>query len=369
MIQRWLRSHAPRPREAFRWIIGTAAVLGIGAFLFAWAGIYNIAASRDHYWITTAFLELALRSSVRTHSVGIRPPVLDDDNLVALGAGHFESGCAPCHGSPLQPTTPPPFENMLPAPPSLSTAAEEWSDPQLFWIVRNGFKYTGMPAWPAWERDDEVWAIVAFLKRYPQMSSQDYSALIRSAPSSDDEFAVCVRCHGNETTPPSSRLVPRLAGQSRRYLEVSLDHYAGGARPSGVMEVPASLLDKSSVLRAAEYYAAIDGKPDPTHGDAAAEQIARGRIIATEGIRSNLIPPCLACHRAEANEIFPRLQGQHAPYIAGQLQLWKRGLRDQSALGAIMAPIARRLTDQQIADVAAYFESAANEVPSGNGPT
>jgi cytochrome c553 len=353
----------PPPRVLLRWTAGASAVLGVGALLFAWSGIYNVAASRDHIGITTAFLELALRSSVRTQSLGIDPPMLDDDQLVALGAAHFHSGCAPCHGSPLA-STPPPFENMLPAPPSLSNAAEAWTDAQLFWIVKNGLKFTGMPAWPAIERNDEVWTVVAFLKRYSELDAQEYGELIRTAEGSTNEFALCVRCHGDETTPPSSRFVPRLAGQSRLYLAVSLDHYVAGTRPSGVMEAAAGRLDESAIIRAADYYASIDAADHrSTDADAPAAQIDRGRIIATEGIRSDLIPPCLACHGAEANELFPRLAGQHAPYTAGQLRLWKSGLRDTSVLGAVMAPIARRLSDGQIDEVAAYFESVSPEFP------
>ena len=54
---------------------------------------------------------------------------------------------------------------MLPPPPELSKAAKEWKDEELFWIVKHGIKYTGMPSWVAAERDDEVWSVVAFLKR------------------------------------------------------------------------------------------------------------------------------------------------------------------------------------------------------------
>ena len=45
---------------------------------------------------------------------------------------------------------------------ALEDSVVDWSDEELFWIVKNGFKYTGMPAWPAQGRDDEVWAQVAF---------------------------------------------------------------------------------------------------------------------------------------------------------------------------------------------------------------
>jgi cytochrome c553 len=378
MIARLLRLIVLRQRSLTLWIAATAAMLLIGAVLFAWSGIYNVSASREHFGIMSAFLELALRSSVRTHSLRLEAPMLEDENLIVLGAGHFESGCAPCHGSPLRPRLPP-YENMLPAPPELRDSAKDWSEAQLFWIVRNGFKYTGMPSWPAYERGDEVWAVVAFLKRYATLRPEDYSALIQPAgidgrTSSEavkggEELVLCIRCHGDEGTPPSSRLVPRLAGQSRRYMEVSLTHYAVGARASGIMASPASRLDQNDIARVAEYYSAIqpEARAFPrSRGEAA--QIARGHAIATQGDRGELIPPCLACHNPQANENFPRLAGQSATYVAGQLRLFKDGLRDRTVLGAIMTPIAQRLSEQQIDDVAAYFESAREFQDAGHVP-
>jgi hypothetical protein len=66
---------------------------------------------------------------------------------------------------------------MLPSPPDLSTAVRDWRDRELFWIVKHGIKYTGMPAWVAAQRDDEVWAIVAFLRRLPTLDAAGYREL------------------------------------------------------------------------------------------------------------------------------------------------------------------------------------------------
>ena len=63
----------------------------------------------------------------------------------------------------------PTAREMLPPPPDLSKAAPQWKERELFWIVKNGLKYTGMPAWPSRQRDDEVWAVVAFLRRLPDL--------------------------------------------------------------------------------------------------------------------------------------------------------------------------------------------------------
>ena len=64
----------------------------------------------------------------------------------------------------------------------------------------------------------------------------------------------------------------------------------------------------------------------------------------------------------------PRLAGQHAPYLARQLHLWKEGLNASADNGAIMAPIAARLTDEQIRDVSAYYASLAPTAAGKRSP-
>ena len=90
----------PRLKTAIAWFAVGATALIAGAFLFAWSGLYSVAASRGHWAALDAILEFAMRSSVRTHALGIDVPDLDDPALVERGAGHFQGGCAPCHGAP-----------------------------------------------------------------------------------------------------------------------------------------------------------------------------------------------------------------------------------------------------------------------------
>jgi hypothetical protein len=53
---------------------------------------------------------------------------------------------------------------------------------QLFSIVKHGIKFTGMPAWPVQQRDDEVWAMVAFLRRLPDLDAAGYRRLAYGEP-------------------------------------------------------------------------------------------------------------------------------------------------------------------------------------------
>ncbi len=341
-------------------IVGaTLAALGLLAFLVAASGIYNVAASRPHFEITRLLLQFSLERSVSTHSwfESSSKPYLDDPDLIRLGAGHFVRGCAFCHGAPGEPRNYA-ANFMQPEPPALSLAATEWSDKELFWIVRHGLKYTGMPGWPAIERTDEIWAVIAFLRQLPGMSPAQYRELATGTAhtSNNNLIAECARCHGDENAAPTSRLVPKLAGQTEAYLLRALEDYADDRRPSGIMEMLAVPLEPKLRQELAAYYAGLKQQPlEKRAGDPA--QVERGRRIATEGIRDEAIPPCLACHAGRAAESFPLLSGQYAPYLAQQLRLFRDGLRTETAHGAIMSAVAARLDDSQIADVAAYFES------------
>ena len=254
-----------------------------------------------------------------------------------------------------------------------------WSDVELFWIVKHGIKYTGMPAWPGQARDDEVWAMVAFLRRLPQMSVDEYRSMAEGGrdrekaasldlPHMDRQAALvaeCARCHGDADSAPQSRLVPRLSGQAVAYFERALNDYAIGLRQSGTMQPPAVALDEKERADIAAYYAraAKQGQQAP----APADQVERGLRIANDGVAREGIPACLECHGGRARTSFPRLAGQSARYLAQQLKLWRAGHRAQTAQGAIMAPIAIRLSDRQIEDVAAYFESR-NPSDDARGP-
>jgi cytochrome c553 len=363
---------SPKLRRLAIWTAATAGVLALGAFLFAASGLYSVAASRGHFAITEVLLEFALRRSVATHSLFITEPDLRDPDLIRLGAGHFHGGCAPCHGLPGEPRSPIVL-GMLPAPPDLAESVPTWSTPELFWIVKNGLKYTGMPAWPAQKRDDEVWAVIAFLRQLPGMGEAAYRtlALGNAEPvrrdahelvqigSRADAISTCARCHDDANAAPTSRFTPALAGQSGRYLAEALRAYANGSRPSGIMQPIAARLRDNDVDAIAAHYAGLPRRPGEPAPPGLMDQVAHGRTIATIGAPRGGVPPCLACHSAVASAAFPRIAGQPAAYVEQHLRLFRGGVRTGTAQADIMAVVARRLSDTQIADVAVYFAHLA----------
>ncbi|TWG91030.1 cytochrome c553 [Mesorhizobium sp. J18] len=353
-------------------LVTLAFVAGV---VFVWSGFYNVAASRDHWVITTWILEQVRVRSVATWSYFVEdPPPLDDPHKIRLGAAHFEGGCVSCHSRPGEQTNAI-VSHMLPPPPLLDNAREHLSPKELFWTVKHGLKYTAMPAWPSQARNDEVWALTAFLLELPELSPEEYrhlAAVDRVGDGPDDgakqarasetvALTQCTRCHGDETSPPISDLIPALGGQTQAYLERALVEYAEGTRPSGIMQPVAGLLGDDEIRSLAAYYSETD-MTAPPQGDP--ESITRGRALAQEGDPERGVPACLACHSRSRFTSFPNIAGLSQGYIAAQLNVWRDGGRDLTVHGQIMAPIARRLTDEQVEDAAAYFSSVnAAELP------
>ena len=355
-------------------------VVAFSGFLFVTSGIMPIKASSGHWAITAWFLNFAMRRSVITHSLGMKTPALNDAALVAQGAGHYEFGCLPCHGGPDLPQ-PVVAQHMTPHPPYLPPEISKWEADELFYIVKHGVKFTGMPAWPAQQRDDEVWAVVAFLLKLPGLTAQQYQELARSrnpgaamenlstakeAPRAVSES--CARCHGMDGAGRGLSTFPILAGQRPLYLYASLLAFARGERHSGTMKPLATGLSAEDMREIARFYANL---PHPSSSSArpdVAPAIERGREIATLGIPNKRVPACASCHGPSAaprNPIYPNLAGQHAEYLALQLELFQKDIRGGTPYAHIMRSVAGRLTSEQIRDVALYYGSLAAGPPLG----
>lgn len=351
-------------------LAGLALAGAVGAVLFAYSGLYNVAASRGHPLWLNWFLETGMRRSVQFHSSDAPTPDLTDPDLIALGAAHFQGGCAPCHGAPGQPINPV-YEHMLPSPPSLSGHVPRWEDRELFWIVEHGLQYAGMPAWSGKNRRDEVWAVTAFLRKLPEIDTETYQRLARGNAEIERASAAqfvntgrsalhltaCARCHEHDAA-PSSGLVPRLAGQPQAYLKRALNEYRHNKRQSGIMEPVAASLDETQIAKLAGYYASL---PAPPANNAPPGKVSAGRRIALEGDPKRGLPPCESCHGADALADYPRLAGQSVQYVVSQLELWRRGGRAQTPQGELMAEIAERMSDEQIDAVADFYAGGGEQ--------
>lgn len=362
----WLATAWRRRRLVAATVAATLGVLVLGAGVVMSLGLYNVAASSGHWPVVEMVLRFAMERSVKARAPRSVAENLDDADRIRLGAAHYQLGCAPCHGSPIRQRGAA-SRSMLPDPPDLRPRIGLWRDGELFWIVRHGIKYTGMPAWPAATRDDEVWSVIAFLRRLPDLDGATYRTLALGAEPAetaqdrtDEAMNRCAACHGRAEG-PASALVPVLNGQPAERLLLSLERYAAGERQSGIMQEALADLSPATLKALAERYAALS--PPPRSRPAVpAGTIARGEMLARQGDVARGIPPCLTCHGEGALPLYPRLAGQPAAFLASQLQAMKAGANTHGA-GAIMTPIARALEPDDVTAAASYFAS----LPLGEG--
>lgn len=377
-----------------RWIITAAVLLAVAGalgLLAAATGVIPITASSGHFAITERLLVFAKERSIATHTIGKSTPPLDDPVLILRGAGHFETGCRPCHGAPDLPRLPRVPRAMLPPPPNLSTKGPEYDPEELFYIVKHGIKFTGMPAWPSLVRDDEITAMVAFLTALPKLDAAGYRRLVHGEPpverrgepptSATDPLAVltgterapravvtsCARCHGLDGRGRENAAFPALAAQREQYFVMSLEAYASDRRQSGIMQSVAATIAPEEMREIAEYYARqppLAARAVPAERDAAA--IERGRAIAEHGVPDRRVPSCSDCHGpgpGRRHPGAPALAGQYADYLVTQLQLFAEERRGGTDRAHLMSNVAPRLTREHMHDVARYYESLTPVAP------
>ena len=154
-----------------------AVVVGIGAGVFFLGGFYSVGATTEDPGIVKWALTQVRQASIARQATDAPTIALDDPNIVQEGARAFaQRGCVHCHGAPGVEWSK--FsEGLRPDPPDLKEIVPNRAPRELFWVVKNGINMTGMPSFKLAGVDDpELWNIVAFLKKLPTVSEQDYKS-------------------------------------------------------------------------------------------------------------------------------------------------------------------------------------------------
>ncbi len=183
-----------------------------------------------------------------------------------------------------------------------------------------------------------------------------------SAQAGATKAAVCFSCHGpngNSQNP----LWPRLAGQNAVYIAEQLHLFRAGIRKNPVMQPMAAGLSDQDIDDLAVFFAAqtpVGLEADPAYWKA-------GRALYIHGDPAHDVPGCVACHgplgRGNPAAGYPALAAQQSVYVVSQLQNYANGTRYSGSNpttatpnSVIMFDIAKRLTPEEIRDVASYVQ-------------
>jgi mono/diheme cytochrome c family protein len=163
-------------------LITLTAVVMLAIIVALWVvatGAYNVAATEEHWGVTEWALGTLQHKSVAARAGSLTVAIPADEEALDHGFEHFHRMCVECHGAPG-------FDRgdagqgLNPTPPRLEEDAHEWTDAQLFWIAKNGLRLAGMPAFGPTHTDEQIAAIVGFIRVMETMTEEEYAERVRA---------------------------------------------------------------------------------------------------------------------------------------------------------------------------------------------
>jgi cytochrome c553 len=324
------------PTRVTQWI-GAALAFAVGGLLAAvvvsTSGLVDVSAIPPDSNVLARFLHYSFRRSADSHA---HPPAttesLESPAMVMRGAGQYALVCENCHGAPGRGQSPVALA-MHPAPPMLSDVVGGFTDASLFYVVQNGVRYTGMPAYPVTNRPDEIWAMVSFLKAMPKMEYDAYARLTHGDTPGEHRS---VDSGGSSAPAPTAAAPGGLGAPGAPGNAFQLAAFAPSSRPRPLLPGAPHQDDvspKSTVSPSTGFFFMGDGAA-PTSG-------------------------CVDCHGAEQagrrGGEFPNLTLQTPQYLYDALHAYANGQRQSG----IMWTVAANLSDTQIRKIAMELGAGA----------
>lgn len=151
-----------------RLLAGMAATLAAEASLgvaVLYLGLAPVAADKMPSTLEARILGVALHNAVLQRTNGERePPPPSSEDLVS-GGEIYKEMCSRCHGE-AGAVSSPLGSSFYPPAPLLPGHKSEWTERELFWIIKHGIRNTAMPAWAALLADDDIRQVAALVKRF-----------------------------------------------------------------------------------------------------------------------------------------------------------------------------------------------------------
>ncbi len=150
----------------------TVSIVALGAL---WSYTYMRShgfSAREKPAAYETFIARHLRRMASEPGAGnLKNPVEPTPLAIAEARDHFADHCATCHANDGSGKTAINAGLYPPAPDMRQSGTQQLSDGELFYIIRNGIRFTGMPGWGG--EDEENWKLVLFIRHLPRLSSKE----------------------------------------------------------------------------------------------------------------------------------------------------------------------------------------------------
>jgi mono/diheme cytochrome c family protein len=167
------------------------AVVAVGLAVAAGASILHngLSARATPTALETMIARNARRLAIPANARNEHNPISASDETLKEARAHFADHCATCHGNDGRGDTMY-GKGLYPKPPDLRLPeTQKLSDGELFWIIENGVRFTGMPAFGGGSHSsqDDSWNLVLFLRHLPQLTMEERLEMERQNPKGPDD--------------------------------------------------------------------------------------------------------------------------------------------------------------------------------------
>jgi mono/diheme cytochrome c family protein len=145
-------------------VIIIEAMLVLGGLGFATLGFFPTQANTPPPRLEERVAHGFLHASVKRHAPQVANPLAPSDQNLIDGMKVYYVNCALCHGG-LDGKPSSLAKNLYPPAPNLISDPPDDPEPQIFFTIRTGVRYTGMPAWDGVLAERDMWKVTAFLSR------------------------------------------------------------------------------------------------------------------------------------------------------------------------------------------------------------
>ena len=169
-----------------RTVVFLLVVLGLAAgVIFGWMTIRRGFSARENPSALEAYVAKTARAlSIPASERNSKNPFSATPEILSEARSHFADHCATCHGNDGSGKTEI-GQNLYPKPPDIRLPeTQNLSDGEIYYIIHNGIRLTGMPAWGEPGKDDDSWKLVLFIRHLPQMTPQEMKEMERFNPKS-----------------------------------------------------------------------------------------------------------------------------------------------------------------------------------------
>jgi len=191
-------------------LVGLLVVVFVGAAV-VYTGSYNVAASTPPSRMETKLASFALNKAVARRASNARNPFPVSAEVLRDGFDHYKEMCVVCHGAPGVDVSELGQGLNPPAPDLTLPRVQGRTDGEMFWIVCNGIKMTGMPAFCPTHKTDQVWKIVAFVRHLEQLTPEEQKSLKAATEEAEHGHEEGEAAPGTETKegePPAAVATP-----------------------------------------------------------------------------------------------------------------------------------------------------------------